>query len=157
MRARRTVFWARREAGRSGSQTIDSEHLLLGLLMEDQAESEQYAVIRFGDDKTTVIRERGDPCEPFFSNETAGNLRRTLSEQTRPGTPVADTVDLPLTESAHRALAAAGEHAGNDGVQLLHVLWGLISDETSSVSKLLNVKGVTVGQVENAIHGRPRS
>ena len=99
----------------------------------------------------------GDLYGPFFSNEAAGKLRQTLSEQTRPGAPVADTVDLPLTESAQRALMAAIEHAGNAGVQLLHILWALISDEKSSVRTLLNGNGVTVEQVEDAIHRRSGS
>jgi ATP-dependent Clp protease ATP-binding subunit ClpA len=153
--ARRAVFWARHEAGQLGSETIEPKHLLLGLLMEDQGESERQAVSRFG--KPLITPQPGDPLAPFFSDETASKLRQILAKQTSPGAPKAETVDLPLAERAHWALIAANEHAGNAEVQLLHVLWGLISDEKNSVRTLLNANGVTAEQVEDAIHGRPRS
>jgi ATP-dependent Clp protease ATP-binding subunit ClpC len=35
--ARRTIFFARYEASNFGSPTIDTEHILLGLLREDKA------------------------------------------------------------------------------------------------------------------------
>jgi ATP-dependent Clp protease ATP-binding subunit ClpC len=35
-RARRVIFFARYEASNVGSMTIETEHLLLGLLREDQ-------------------------------------------------------------------------------------------------------------------------
>ncbi len=37
--ALRVIFWARGEAGRLGSEAIEPEHLLLGVLLEDQADS----------------------------------------------------------------------------------------------------------------------
>ena len=36
-KARRVIFFARYEASQYGSQTIDTEHLLLGLLREDSS------------------------------------------------------------------------------------------------------------------------
>jgi ATP-dependent Clp protease ATP-binding subunit ClpA len=141
MPARRAVMWAHREAVRSGSETIGPEHLLLGFLIEDQRES-------------GITPQPGDPLEPFFSSEIASNLRLVLAQQALPDAPKTDTTDLPLAEAAQWALMAATEHAGSKAVRLLHILWGLIGDEQSSVSNLLTTNGVTVEQVEDAINRR---
>ena len=46
--ARRAVMWARREAGRLGSEGIEPEDLLVGLLIEDQGETARAAASFLG-------------------------------------------------------------------------------------------------------------
>ncbi len=41
-KARRTIFFARYEASQFGSQHIEPEHLLLGLLREDKAVANRF-------------------------------------------------------------------------------------------------------------------
>src|SRR5260370_364180 len=53
-KARRTIFFARYEASQYGSRSIESEHLLLGLLREDQSVAKKFLRERGGDQ---AIRE----------------------------------------------------------------------------------------------------
>lgn len=130
--ARRAVFWARREAAHLGSETIEPEHLLLGLLLEDQS-----------------------PREPaFFSAEVAERLRRMVSASITPGPPKPDGVDMLVADGSKRALVTAKERAGESTVGLLHVLLALMSDPDSLAASVLKSEGVTAGQIEGAIRGR---
>jgi ATP-dependent Clp protease ATP-binding subunit ClpC len=138
--ARRVIFWARLEAGRLGAEAIEAEHLLLGLLTEDQG----YSV--------TPQHPRTAPWpEPFFSDETAGKLRMISGESIVPGAPKPPDVDMPLSKGAKRVLIAADHHVESAKIQLLHLLWALTSDGESAVGKLLNAQGITLEQVEAAI------
>ena len=149
--ARRIVFWARLEAGRSGSDLIEPEHFLIGLLTEDQADWRERASY-LGVDRMKV--KGASPSEPFFSGEVAEKLRQILAQSTPPGVPKPDALDMPLGEKSKRALIAAQERAGNSTVRMLHVLWGLMTDRESSVSHLLKSNGITVKQIEEAIENR---
>ena len=131
---------AERESGKSSPDTPISEG----------AQTESELGLKSPGIQTWVARTL--TVKPFFSGETAGSLRLSLEARARAGPPQAETVDMPLSERAEWALQTAAEHAGMAEVQLLHVLWGLISDKESSVSTLLNVNGVTAEQVEDAIH-----
>ena len=144
--ARRVVFWARAEAGRMGSQAIEPEHLLLGLLAEDQGDSARAMAGH--------VQVRTPPPEPFFSAELAGKLRQAVAASTQPGQPKPEVVDMPVAEGTQRALIAAQERAGDSTVNLLHILSALISDPENSVRGLLKSNGVTVEQVNEAIRAR---
>jgi len=148
--ALRVVFWARGEAGRLGSEAIEPQHFLLGLLIEDEGESVRAAASLLG--IQTIANPQ--PERPFFRRETAGKLRLILEESAVLGAPKPDNVDMPVAERAQWALRAAAEHAGIAKVQLLHILWGLLSDKESSVGNLLNAHGVTVEQIEDAIRDK---
>jgi ATP-dependent Clp protease ATP-binding subunit ClpA len=133
--ARRVVFWARRDAGRSGAETIQPEHLLAGWLAEDQHDWAQTA----------------SSATPFVSSENAKAIRQMLVERTTPGVPKPDTVDMLLAERSRQVLIAADQRAGGSMITLLHLLWGLLSDEGSPASSLLRSKGITMEQVDEAI------
>jgi ATP-dependent Clp protease ATP-binding subunit ClpC len=141
--ARRVIFWARYEAGRLGSDAIEPEHLLLGLLLEDQGESvSPYC-------PATARRP-----ELFFSGEITGKLRLMLSESIVPGDPKPTNLDMPVARKARLVLIAAGQRAGTAKVQMVHILWALTSDGANAVGKLLNAHGITMEQVEAAIQKR---
>jgi ATP-dependent Clp protease ATP-binding subunit ClpC len=130
--ARRVVFWARREAGRSGAEFIEPEHLLEGLLVEDQRA----------------------PSRPFFSAEQAEKLRQMMTTSGSSAAPKPDTMDMPLAASAKRALKLAQKNAGSSTVTLLHLLLALRSDEQSDVGKFLKLTGITKEQVHEAIRNQ---
>ena len=144
--ARRVVFFARLEAGQSGSDKIEPKHLLLGLLAEDQREWAEMGK-RFGDESIGDVRD----TPSFFSGERAENLRKVLADSQTARVAIPDSMDMPLAETSRRILLAAKERAGHSTVGLLHLLWGLISDEEDSVCVLLKLNGVTVEHVEDAI------
>ncbi len=146
--ARRVLFWAHSEAGRS--EAIEPEHLLLGFIAEDQGESEQAAARHFGDKPIGILASDGPP---FFSAELAAKLRQAVAQWDKPGEPKPKHVDMPLAEASKRAILAAKEHAGAAQVRLLHILWALINEDTPAAN-LLQSNGVTVEQVESAIQQR---
>jgi ATP-dependent Clp protease ATP-binding subunit ClpC len=148
--ALRLVFWARREAGRSGADAIEPEHLLLGLLREDRGDSGQRTASYISIDGKRV-GDGASPSEPFFSSEVAGKLRDSLSESRPRGVPKPEATDMPLSATSIRSLEVAHERAGNSAVRPLHVLWGLATDRDNAVSELLNLNGITVEQIEDAI------
>ena len=149
--ARRVVFWARREAGRSGSEFIQPEHLLQGLLAEDQRD---WVRAMGSIDETVAMQNVAAPSRPFFSGEQAEKLRQMMAKSGSPAAPKPDTMDMPLAPSAKRALEAAQENAGSSMVTLLHLLLALRSDEQSSVGNLLKLTGITREQVQDAIRNQ---
>jgi ATP-dependent Clp protease ATP-binding subunit ClpA len=149
--ARRVVFWGRREAGRSGSEFIQPEHLLQGLLAEDQRDWVRAMGLI---DETAAMQNVAAPSRPFFSAEQAGTLRQLMAKSESAAAPKPESIDMPLAPSAQRALEVAIETAGNSAVTLLHLLWALIRDEQSSVANLLKSIGITREQVEDAIRNR---
>lgn len=81
--ARRAIFFARYEASQFGSQTIELEHLLLGVL-------------------------RDYPGIPFATKEA---VRRRIEERTPAGEKTSTSVDLPLSHQTKQALRYADEEA----------------------------------------------
>jgi len=156
--ARRSVFWARLEAGRLGSEAIEPEQLLLGFLMEDQGDSEQQITREQGDEPVRSIPILARDGPPFFSAELAAKLRQALADAAHPGKPKPDAVDMPVSEPCQRALIAAAEqHTEGSKTRLLHILWALTSDHETSVGNRLKAHGVTVAQVEHALRSQGNS
>jgi ATP-dependent Clp protease ATP-binding subunit ClpC len=88
--ARRTMFFGRYEASQLGSPYIESEHLLLGLLREDEAIAH------------TFLPHGGDE-----------SIRKEVEGQTVIPEKVSTSVaDLPLSNECKRILAYAAEEAG---------------------------------------------
>jgi ATP-dependent Clp protease ATP-binding subunit ClpC len=57
-KARRAIFFARFEASKYGSSSIETEHLLLGLLREDQALSQRSPKPGLGESVRKEIESR---------------------------------------------------------------------------------------------------
>lgn len=151
--ARRVVFWARLEAGRSGSAAIQPEHLLFGFLVEDQQLSESEIAPYFGKYEVPIPQKKA-PRRSILSSDITSRLFDELASVANRGEPKPDTLDLSITKGTLTALAAARERAGVSNVDLPHILWGLLSDPESSISKQLTSNGVTAAQIEDAIRDR---
>ena len=88
-RARRVIFFARYEASQFGSTTIETEHLLLGLIRED---------------KNLTNR--------FLPNSSSiENIRKEIEGRTTIRERVSTSIDLPLSNECKRILAYANEEA----------------------------------------------
>jgi len=147
----RVLFWARAEAGRLGSEWIEPEHLLLGVLAEDQRDWMR-AIPRFAGKRSIGFEADPTPAPaPFFNAECASKLRQILTASA--GTPKLDAVDMSLAERSKQVLAATAKRAEVGTIGLLHILWGL-SDADNSVSAVLKSVGVTVDQIDNAIRSQ---
>src|SRR4051794_39938636 len=125
-KARRVIFFARYEASMFGSNTIEPEHLLLGLLREDKS-----------------------LISSFLPADTSiDSLRAQIAARITSLEKIATAVELPLSNEAKRVLAYAHEesdrlfhrHIGTE-----HLLLGLLHEEGSIAAKVLRVVSVSVG------------
>src|ERR1700746_3516776 len=88
-RARRVIFFARYEASQFGSITIETEHLLLGLIREDKNLTNRFL--------------RNSSSIEAIRAEIEGRI--TIREK------VSTSIDLPLTDECKRILGYANEEA----------------------------------------------
>jgi ATP-dependent Clp protease ATP-binding subunit ClpA len=133
-RARRSIFWARYEASQFGSHSIETEHLLLGILREHQK-------------------------DPLFPSgiPTLEEIRREVEQRKPPsGETVPTSVDLPLSEECQRALAFAADEATrlkHDTIENRHLLLGLLREENGLAAKVLRAREITIEEVRNNLLG----
>ena len=122
-RARRVIFFARREAGEFGSPYIETEHLLLGVLQEDMA-----MVKRF-----------------LPSDAAVGSIRKEIENRATIRKTVSNRVDIPLSHECMRVLAnAAGEaqRLNHQHIGTEHLLRGLLREEKCFAAEILHERGV---------------
>jgi ATP-dependent Clp protease ATP-binding subunit ClpC len=116
--ARRVVFFARYEASRLGSPSIQPEHLLLGILREGR--------------KVAVhLRDRGFDLDL---------LRKQIEEAVTRAEPVSTAVDIPLTSDAKEALEIALEEGRANPLLVVGVeelLIGVFREGRSAAARLL--------------------
>jgi Clp amino terminal domain, pathogenicity island component len=112
-RARRTIFFARYEASMFGSQYIESEHFLLGLLREE-----------------SFLRER----IPIESTRKTIEARVSMKER------LTTSVDLPLSLEMKRILSHGAEESqrlGHREIGCLHLALGIFREENSIAAQVL--------------------
>ncbi len=127
-KARRVVFFARYEASQFGSPSIESEHLLLGILREDKGLVHQY----------------------LRSDTTIEEIRNRIEAHSGKRKPLPTNQDLPLSKEARRVLAYADEEAqelasttiGNE-----HIFLGLLRAKSSLAASLLSEHGIKISAV----------
>jgi ATP-dependent Clp protease ATP-binding subunit ClpC len=88
-KARRVVFFARYEASNYGTHYIETEHLLLGLLREDQA---------------FVARFLGE-------TKVDSEIRTEIESRIERSEPFPTSVEVPLSTDSEKVLNLAGEEA----------------------------------------------
>ena len=121
--ARRVIFFAHYEAARLGAEAIGPEHLLLGLMREDEALVPRVILDRAAVDS---IRRRVD------------ELGSSSPEGTDP------RKDLPLSDDAKRALAHAHEESNRLSQRHIgteHLLVGLLCVRDTLAERLLRERG----------------
>jgi ATP-dependent Clp protease ATP-binding subunit ClpC len=149
--ALRVLFLAHAEAARLGSDWIEPEHLLLGVLAEDQRDWAR-AIPTLAGERSIGFEADSTPAPAqFFTADCASKLRQILTASA--STPKPGTVDMPLAKRSKQVLGATAARAAGGTIGLLHVLWAL-SDADNSVSAVLKSVGVTVDQVDNAIRSQ---
>jgi ATP-dependent Clp protease ATP-binding subunit ClpC len=137
--ARKVVFVARYEASRFGSENIETEHLLLGILRTDGP-----LALRLlkGPEKIESIREQVEKQFP----------RREM---------VSTSVDLPLSLECKRVLdygAEEAERLNQKHIAPEHLLLGLLREKQCVASKILIKAGLTASQLrQEAIRLAPAS
>jgi hypothetical protein len=125
-RARRVLFFARYEASQLGSLSIETEHLLLGLIR---------------DSKGLVGRIF---ARAHLSPE---NVRRDVEGRTVFHEKVSTSVEIPFSAEMKRALGCAAEEADrllHHYIGTEHLLLGLLREERSMAATILVEQGMTL-------------
>ncbi len=133
-RARRSLFFARYEAARSGSDQILAAHILLGLLRE-------------GDDLVGRIFARLEVNTEAIRHELMPGAVRDISEGE-------DLGELPLAEESRRVLLLAAHESEVLGHMIVgneHLLLGLLRMEDSAAARALAGQGMTLQAVRDQL------
>jgi len=140
-RARRVIFFARYEASNFGSMTIETEHLLLGLLREDKNLTNRFLRHLSSVERVRVEIEKRIPIR---------------------GEKVSTSTDLPLSDECQRILAYAAEEAerfNHRHIGTEHLLLGMLREEKCVGAEILHEVGLRLNAIreELAHHGMPPS
>jgi ATP-dependent Clp protease ATP-binding subunit ClpA len=135
-RARRVIFFARYEAAQFGSTTIENEHLLLGLIREDQ-----------------------NLTNRFVGNQSSiESIRKEIEGRTIIRERVSTALDLPMSNECKRILAYAAEeterlkhrHIGTE-----HLLLGILREEKCMAAQILQQYGLRVNAIREELARSP--
>ena len=132
-RARRVLFFARYEASQLGSISIETEHLLLGLIRE-------------GKGLTSRIFAR--------SHLSLENIRKEIEGRTVFREKVSTSVEIPFSTETKRVLQFAAEEADrllHNYIGTEHLLLGILREERSVASTILSEKGMRLNTVREDI------
>jgi ATP-dependent Clp protease ATP-binding subunit ClpC len=132
LEARRVIFFARYEASEWGSAYLEPEHLLLGLLREAR------------------------PLLDTLLSSGAGveALKRSIEATLSRGEKIPTSVDLPLAHASKRILAYGAEEAerlASKHIGPEHIVLGMLREDESQVTKMLNSYGLSVDELRRTI------
>jgi hypothetical protein len=150
MRARRVVFAARLTAGQRGAATIEMGDLLLGVLLEDQDLEGSLLLSNIREGQRPAKLEPLPSHIPFFPLGATDKLRNRIEKLLSQSEAVARTAEIPLSPDLKRAFEEA-THIQNTyhhkRIEPLHILAGVLTEESSQYVKLLQEIGITKEQV----------
>jgi ATP-dependent Clp protease ATP-binding subunit ClpA len=154
-RAKKVLELALREALQLQHNYIGTEHLLLGLIREDEGVGAQVLKQHAPDlGDIAVIRTAVVDLLSTYSPETARRtrwLRRPYvspgAEPVRPG----KSTELRTTPAADSSLSEAASLAGSEPVGSHHLLLAALGDPDSAAAKALAALGVDLDQAREAL------
>jgi|SRR4029453_6990109 hypothetical protein len=135
-RARRAIFFARYEASQFGSVTIETEHLLLGLIREDKILTNRF------------IRDQA----------SIESIRKEIEGRTPLRERVPPSADLPLSSECKRILAYAaeeGERLNHHHIGTEHLLLGILREENSVAAQVLWERGLRLNAIRDELARTP--
>jgi len=133
----RAIFFSRREAGESGATAIDTVHLLLGLLREDEARFKRLTGMP---DLSTMVRAR---------------LEARLRKQYR----VPGSVDIPIANEYKEVLVQAADEASmlsSASIEPQHFLLAILRMKECLAANILMNTGLTYDSLRDAIADEPQ-
>ena len=142
-RARRVIFFARYEASQFGSTTIETEHLLLGLIREDKNLTNRF----------------------LRNHSSIESIRKEIEGRTTIREKGPTSIDLPLSNECKRILAYAAEEAerlNHRHIGTEHLLLGILREEKCVAAEILHERGLRLNAIReelihNAMPPSPRS
>jgi ATP-dependent Clp protease ATP-binding subunit ClpC len=132
-RARKALFYARYEVSQLGGQSIESEHLLLGLMRDRQG------LISEIFDRAHVPIER---------------VREEMARRCADRPKVTASVEIPFGDDVKRSLMLAAEQAdllGDPEIGREHLLLGLLRQDTCVAALVLAGYGLQLDAVRHQI------
>src|SRR5512140_2391753 len=132
-RARRVLFFARYEASQLGSISIETEHLLLGLIRE-------------GKGLTSRIFAR--------SHLSLESIRKEIEGRTVFREKVSTSVEIPFSAETKRVLQFAAEEADrllHNYIGTEHLLLGILREERSVAATILTERGMRLNTVREDV------
>ena len=132
-RARRVIFFARYEASQLGSPSIETEHLLLGLIREGKGLTSR------------LFSKNNLPME---------EVRKEIETRSPYREKVSTSVDIPLSPDSKRVLGYAAEEAErmlHNYIGTEHILLGLLREESSVAATILAERGMRLPAVRDDI------
>ena len=131
-RARRVIFFARYEASHFGSTTIETEHLLLGLIREDKNLTNRF----------------------LRNHSSIASIRKEIEGRTTIRERVATSIDLPLSNECKRILAYAAEEAerlNHRHIGTEHLLLGILREEKCVAAEILHERGLRLNAIREEL------
>src|SRR5436190_7310615 len=135
-RARRVIFFARYEASQFGSTTIETEHLLLGLIREDKNLTNRF----------------------LRNHSSIESIRKEIEGRTTIREKVSTSIDLPLSNECKRILAYAAEEAERLNHRFIgteHLLLGILREEKCVAAKILFDFGLRLNAIREQLAHSP--
>jgi ATP-dependent Clp protease ATP-binding subunit ClpC len=131
-RARRVIFFARYEASQFGSTTIETEHLLLGLIREDKNLTNRF----------------------LRNHSSIESIRKDIEGRTTIREKVSTSIDLPLSNECKRILAYAAEEAerlNHRHIGTEHLLLGILREEKCVAAEILHERGLRLNAIREEL------
>ncbi len=128
-RARRVLFFARYEASQLGSPSIETEHMLLGLIRE-------------GKGLTSRLFAR--------AHISLSDVRQDVESRAVPRERIPVSAEIPFSAEVHRALqntVEEADHLGHAYIGTEHLLLGLLRAEGSTAASILSARGMQLEAV----------
>ena len=122
-RARRCIYFARQSAAKYRSQTIETEHILLGIVHEDP-----------------------DVIWRFLPSRTAKDIRAEVESRLTKRNESAP-IEIPLSLYCKRILAYGAEEAErlhHRRINLEHIFMGVVREDDGTAGQILRSAGLNV-------------
>jgi ATP-dependent Clp protease ATP-binding subunit ClpC len=135
-KSRQAIFFARYEACQTGSEYIETEHLLLGLLRTDEPLAQRLLKPESVESIPSQIHER-----------YAGRARLLAS------------ADLPLSKECKNVLVHGDKESRSRHdrhIEPHHLLLGLLREETCEAAKIMREHGLTLSYLEEVVFAPPK-
>src|ERR687888_878904 len=135
-RARRVIFFARYEASQFGSTTIETEHLLLGLIREDKNLTNRF----------------------LRNHSSIESIRKEIEGRTTIREKVSTSIDLPLSNECKRILAYAAEETerlNHRHIRTEHLLLGILREEKCVAAEILHQRGLRLNAIREELARNP--
>jgi ATP-dependent Clp protease ATP-binding subunit ClpC len=133
--ARRVLFWARYEVSQLGGSTIETGHVLLGLVRDDKGKGIVAHVLS---------------ASHVSAAELCEEIRRRLAAPEK----ISTSVEMPFSAETKHVLELAADEAdrmAHASIGQEHLLVGLLREEQSLAAKVLNSRGLSLESARNVI------